>query len=420
MHFRHKVLQSDPCVLAFATFSGFVLGSLASPLVGSFQLGSLFVSEHQIDVTQGAWPMEAHHLPSPRQVRIAADGAGRGAASAEQRPLLSWLRASFNVLDEDRDGSLDDDDLLRLSSHLELKPSYLSKLKCIVGEENLSFDELLSSSSWLKAQFQMIDADRDGSVDARDFERMSRRIHLSPSYAQKLRKRIGDEAMSFDEFAAKVKKLERVAASSGDGRHSLEPEHSEDVFGESISRATLLLGLMMLQSASAMVLRRYESLLKEHVVVMLFLTMLVGAGGNVGNQSVIKVIEQVISGHLRITVADCTRIMLQQMAVGSLLAVILGIGGFARAFVTQYYFRAPGDDGALALRGCVAVTAALMVIVLTSTGLGTALPLALAASGLDVAHAGPSIQVVMDIGGVMITCAIARAILTRKNQHKPT
>lgn len=36
----------------------------------------------------------------------------------------------------------------------------------------------------------------------------------------------------------------------------------------------------------------YQELLREHTVVVLFLTMLVGAGGNAGNQSAIKVSQQ--------------------------------------------------------------------------------------------------------------------------------
>lgn len=39
----------------------------------------------------------------------------------------------------------------------------------------------------------------------------------------------------------------------------------------------------------------FQELLRQHVVVTLFLTMLVGAGGNAGNQSAIKV-RLVISG----------------------------------------------------------------------------------------------------------------------------
>ena len=44
-----------------------------------------------------------------------------------------------------------------------------------------------------------------------------------------------------------------------------------------------------------MVLDSYQDLLKEHLVVTLFLTMLVGAGGNAGNQSAIKVIRGLVS-----------------------------------------------------------------------------------------------------------------------------
>ncbi len=38
-----------------------------------------------------------------------------------------------------------------------------------------------------------------------------------------------------------------------------------------------------------------QDLLKEHLVVVMFLTMLVGAGGNAGNQSAIKVIRGLVS-----------------------------------------------------------------------------------------------------------------------------
>jgi uncharacterized membrane protein len=50
------------------------------------------------------------------------------------------------------------------------------------------------------------------------------------------------------------------------------------------ARRRWLLGLLVLQSSSSFVLDRYEGLLKEHIFVTLFLTMLVGAGGNAGNR----------------------------------------------------------------------------------------------------------------------------------------
>lgn len=55
-----------------------------------------------------------------------------------------------------------------------------------------------------------------------------------------------------------------------------------------------LLGLLVLQSMSSFVLDSYQELLRNHLVVTLFLTMLVGAGGNAGNQSAIKVIRGMV------------------------------------------------------------------------------------------------------------------------------
>ena len=56
-----------------------------------------------------------------------------------------------------------------------------------------------------------------------------------------------------------------------------------------------LLGLLVLQSTSSFVLESYQQLIKENLVVTVFLTMLVGAGGNAGNQSAIKVIRGLVS-----------------------------------------------------------------------------------------------------------------------------
>jgi len=50
---------------------------------------------------------------------------------------------------------------------------------------------------------------------------------------------------------------------------------------------------------SSFVLSSYEKLIKEHLVVTLFLTMLVGAGGNCGVQSAVKVIRGMATGQLR-------------------------------------------------------------------------------------------------------------------------
>lgn len=61
------------------------------------------------------------------------------------------------------------------------------------------------------------------------------------------------------------------------------------VIDEALSRGRWLLGLLICQSMSAKILESFRELIRDHLVVTLFLTMLVGAGGNAGNQSAIKV-----------------------------------------------------------------------------------------------------------------------------------
>ena len=60
------------------------------------------------------------------------------------------------------------------------------------------------------------------------------------------------------------------------------PPADKTVVDEVWSRGKWLLGLLVLQSTSSFVLDSYQQLLKDHIVVTLFLTMLVGAGGNAG------------------------------------------------------------------------------------------------------------------------------------------
>lgn len=172
------------------------------------------------------------------------------------------------------------------------------------------------------------------------------------------------------------------------------------VVAEVWSRGRWLLGLLVLQSTSSFVLDSYQGLLKDHLVVTLFLTMLVGAGGNAGNQSAIKVIRGLATGTLRPNSASFKKVFRQQALVGLLLGAGLSVGGFARVFVTS---------GGLA--NSAAIATSLFFIVMTSVLTGTLLPFGMARVGVDPAHAGTSVQVVMDILGVLITCVTCHFVL---------
>ena len=67
---------------------------------------------------------------------------------------------------------------------------------------------------------------------------------------------------------------------SGDAVSSfLDDSSSGAVFAEARSRGQWLLGLLVLQSSSSVVLQQYADLVRDNIVITLFLTMLVGAGG---------------------------------------------------------------------------------------------------------------------------------------------
>jgi len=63
----------------------------------------------------------------------------------------------------------------------------------------------------------------------------------------------------------------------------------DESFVKSIAdRAGWLVGLLILQSCSSFILSSNQGLLQSHIVLVQFLTMLVGAGGNAGNQASVR------------------------------------------------------------------------------------------------------------------------------------
>ncbi len=82
------------------------------------------------------------------------------------------------------------------------------------------------------------------------------------------------------------------------------------------------------------------------------------------------------------------------------LSVILSIAGFCRAIA----FKTPFPEA-------IAVTSALSLIVFSSVCLGAILPILLEWIGVDPAHSSTTIQVLMDILGVVLAVLASRAIL---------
>lgn len=176
----------------------------------------------------------------------------------------------------------------------------------------------------------------------------------------------------------------------------LEPTIS---FGEALrDRAYWLVGLLILQSLSGIILMRNEALLINHPVIIYYLTMMIGAGGNAGNQASVRVIRGLALG----TLNEQTRgqFLTREIKMAATLSLILSTAGFCRTIA----FKTP-------LPEAFTVTTALALIVFSSVCLGAVLPLFLEKLGIDPAHSSTSIQVIMDILGVFLAVIVSGAIL---------
>lgn len=181
-----------------------------------------------------------------------------------------------------------------------------------------------------------------------------------------------------------------------DGACPVEPEIS---FGQALrDRAIWLVGLLILQSFSGIILSRNELLISNHPFLVYFLTMLVGAGGNAGNQASVRVIRGLALGTLNEKTQS--QFLLRELKMAMALSSLLTLTGFIRAAA----FATPMPEA-------IAITAALFLIVFSSICLGAILPLGLKRIGIDPAHSSTSIQVIMDILGVLFAVGVSSLLL---------
>ncbi|KAF4753823.1 hypothetical protein FOZ63_020297 [Perkinsus olseni] len=151
-------------------------------------------------------------------------------------------------------------------------------------------------------------------------------------------------------------------------------------------RIVWLLGLLLLQSLSSFVLSSYSTLLTTHPVIVYFLTMLVGAGGNAGSQSAVLVVRRIALG-LQGT-SSIVKSVAREVGIALGMAALLGVASAVRTLVI------PVNDGEqVTWIESIAISFSMVIIVLTSVLLGTLLPLLLQRFGCDPAHAGAAIQV---------------------------
>ena len=185
--------------------------------------------------------------------------------------------------------------------------------------------------------------------------------------------------------------------------HDHHYSNGNDNFKEELhNRSKWLVGLLFFQSCSGFILSRNERLLHHHPVIIYFLTMLVGAGGNAGNQASVRVIRSLALGTLNIqSKHQLQHFLKNEIILAFILSILLSIAGFIRAIV----FHTP-------MKETIAITVSLFCIVFLSVTFGVMLPLFLHyVMNIDPANSSTMIQVVMDILGVFVTVIVSTLLL---------
>jgi magnesium transporter len=166
-------------------------------------------------------------------------------------------------------------------------------------------------------------------------------------------------------------------------------------------RVLWLAGLSISEFLTVNVTSSYDGLLKDHRVLAFFTAALVGTGGNTGSQSAVLVIRAISKGQIR--GRDAIRVLFKEFSTGLLLGITLGIFAFARVYIVY-----PTAGVGIAM----AVSLAVLAIVLTANIVGALLPIAFFKLKIDPAvTSSPFLATIMDATGLLIYFSIAQLVL---------
>lgn len=164
------------------------------------------------------------------------------------------------------------------------------------------------------------------------------------------------------------------------------------------SRVVWLLVLAVGATLTVQVLSVFEATLEQVTVLALFVPLLIGTGGNTGNQAATTVTRALALGDVRSR--DILQVLSRELRTGSLLGLLLGTLGFLIAGLI-YSFELGFVIGLTLLAVCTVAAA-----------VGGCMPLLAKAIRVDPAvFSNPFISTFVDATGLVIYFVIARAIL---------
>ncbi len=165
-----------------------------------------------------------------------------------------------------------------------------------------------------------------------------------------------------------------------------------------LERSVILVVLLIAESFAAAIMEVYETTLQVGGL-FLYTTMLVSVGGNTSNQTSAIAVQGLAAGEIR--QANIMKFLRREMLMSSMMAAILGVAGFVRAYYSSQ---------SIVISSIIALT--LAAIVLLSVVLGSCIPFMLKRLKIDPAFSAcPFLATFMVIVGVLIYCFISKLLL---------
>ena len=183
------------------------------------------------------------------------------------------------------------------------------------------------------------------------------------------------------------------------------PYLKTDVFSIWKSRIPWLLILMISSTLSSAILGSFESALPA--VLVLFIPMIMGTGGNSGGQSSVTVTRSISLSELEFS--DLFRVFWKELRVGALCALTVGAATFLKVWLIDGLLL--GND-AVTLTVSLTVALSLAVTIILAKIIGAVLPLLAKKIGLDPAvMASPLITTLVDAISLIVYLFVAKSIL---------
>ncbi len=164
------------------------------------------------------------------------------------------------------------------------------------------------------------------------------------------------------------------------------------------SRVVWLLVLAIGATLTVQVLEVFEATLEQVTVLALFVPLLIGTGGNTGNQAATTVTRALALGDVR--PRDTLRVLTRELRTGSMLGLLLGTLGFSIASLVY------------SVQIGLVIGLTLLAVCTIAAAVGGSMPLIARAVKVDPAvFSNPFISTFVDATGLIVYFVIARLIL---------